>query len=370
MYEISEVEDNEGSRPILVEFQNSKLQEGQENHLKTAIFRENRDTIVAAASKKLLYTGRVSGDQDQDLHKRFLLISNRRTGKVRLVAVDSVILSPQFPEKNRGSISEKNVNSVNKLHKAFGSKKIKRITEQRERMKMNIDDVREQLEQTVAGIEIDDSGPLIVERAENDSAYRPPVHRDAESREEVYILNEIVPLKILNSLEKETREIFDSDLDSTELAPMVREKFAQMQNSSSPDVQKCELLLYLDYLIKFISKPARSITKKFVICPTSQQVNVHILDHFTVSSNTGRTRPVSMRDKTVCYILVIAMIAFDYEVDLEQLAKVIKIGVKKLQEMGRILAFSPHLKNKNAMTLKIPLPAAVTSSSSNKRKRK
>lgn len=81
-----------------------------------------------------------------------------------------------------------------------------------------------------------------------------------------------------------------------------------------------------------------------------------------------RTRPISIRDKTICYILVLAMIAFDYQLDLEQVSKNVKLGVKKLQEMGRVLAFSPHGKNKNSMTLKIPLPAAISLSPRKRRK--
>lgn len=42
--------------------------------------------------------------------------------------------------------------SLNNLNKAFGSKKVKRITEQKERLKMNIDNIKEQLEQTVASM--------------------------------------------------------------------------------------------------------------------------------------------------------------------------------------------------------------------------
>lgn len=43
------------------------------------------------------------------------------------------------------------VSSVSELNKQFGSKKTKRSTEQQERLKMNIDTVKEQLEKTVSG---------------------------------------------------------------------------------------------------------------------------------------------------------------------------------------------------------------------------
>lgn len=65
-----------------------------------------------------------------------------------------------------------------------------------------------------------------------------------------------------------------------------------------------------------------------------------------------------MRDKTLCSILVLAMISFDYELNIEVLSKHVKVGFKKLQEMSRILAFS-STKSKQIMSLKIPLPAAI-----------
>lgn len=49
----------------------------------------------------------------------------------------------------------------------------------------------------------------------------------------------------------------------------------------------------------------------------------------------------------------------DYEVDLTNLAKDCKIGVKKALEVSRILAFNSSSKNRNVVTLKLPLPAPV-----------
>lgn len=81
-----------------------------------------------------------------------------------------------------------------------------------------------------------------------------------------------------------------------------------------------------------------------------------------------RGRPISLRDKTICYILVLAMIAMDFQIDVEALSKSVKVGVKKLHEITRVLAFSSHRKNKDLVILKLPLPPAV-STSPKKRKR-
>ncbi|KAJ3665716.1 hypothetical protein Zmor_001198 [Zophobas morio] len=376
VHAVSEIEDNEdGIRPVIIQFQNSELQEGEEGKLHTGIYQKSpKTTIVGVATKNILYTGEITKDDETaDLNNRFLLISNRKTGKVRLVAVDTAVVTPQCQPKKSSDVTDSSTlnpnNSISQLNKEFGSKKIKRITEQRERLKMNIEDVQEQLEQTVASVNFTGSESFVVESAENDSAYRPPINRDASTREQVYVLHDIVPENVLDSLEEEATNALSSDLDNIELTPFIKERLTELQNSTSDSViGTAKILLYVDYLMKFINKPAKAITKKFVICQSSVDVNSHILDNFSVVSNTGRTRPLSMRDKTICYMVVLLMIALDYQVNMEALSKNIKLGVKKLQEMGRILAFSAHSKDKNVMILKIPLPPAV-SLSPRKRKR-
>lgn len=74
----------------------------------------------------------------------------------------------------------------------------------------------------------------------------------------------------------------------------------------------------------------------------------------------GVCRPNSMRDKTMCYILVLLMLASDYQIDLDEISKDVKYGVKKLQDFSRVLAFTPTGSDKFSMILKMPLPAAFT----------
>lgn len=71
-----------------------------------------------------------------------------------LIAVDYATLSPLLERPQEADdISFKNPGELTAadLNKQFGSKRAKRQTEQRERMKLDIENVRQQLEQTVAG---------------------------------------------------------------------------------------------------------------------------------------------------------------------------------------------------------------------------
>lgn len=78
-----------------------------------------------------------------------------------------------------------------------------------------------------------------------------------------------------------------------------------------------------------------------------------------------------MRDKALCYILVLSLLANDYRVNLEDIAREVKGKVKKLQDIGRVLALSPiNSKDKNVLVLKLPLPPLPTAGGPPKRIRK
>lgn len=75
-----------------------------------------------------------------------------------------------------------------------------------------------------------------------------------------------------------------------------------------------------------------------------------------------------MKDKALCFILVLAALAGDYKVNIETLSKDFKTGIKKIVEISRVLAFSASGKNKTVVTLKLPLPEPVSLSLKRKRK--
>lgn len=79
-----------------------------------------------------------------------------------------------------------------------------------------------------------------------------------------------------------------------------------------------------------------------------------------------------MRDKALCYIMVLSLLADDnYIINLEDIAKEVKGRIKKLQDIGKVLALSPlNPKDKNVLTLKLPLPSLPTLGNPKKIRRK
>lgn len=69
------------------------------------------------------------------------------------MATDHATLSPVVPKRKKQADVEDTVDytkSVMKLNKQFGSKRAKRQTEQKERLRLNIENAKVDLEQTVA----------------------------------------------------------------------------------------------------------------------------------------------------------------------------------------------------------------------------
>lgn len=113
------------------------------------MYKSSGNPFVGVTTENMLYTGEV---EDDDLYHNFIMLHNKTNGKVRLLQVDHTLASPKMNKKNfsSSSIVSNTESSVSELHKQFGSKATKRLTEQRERLTMNIDAVKDQLEKTVS----------------------------------------------------------------------------------------------------------------------------------------------------------------------------------------------------------------------------
>ncbi|XP_050300899.1 uncharacterized protein LOC126739314 isoform X2 [Anthonomus grandis grandis] len=277
--------------------------------------------------------------------------------EITLVLLDTCTGTPLLDKKTKSVTSPVKSKSLADLRKEFGSKKAKRYTEQQERLNMNIENVKEHLEQTVADINVTQLNTSVQD--EGESLYRPKINRNASTKEQVYLLGDLVPKEVLDSLENSVTEVLESeDMTEFELTPSIQKYIEALRSSSFPEmvvIEKCKILLYIHFLVKFLNTPLKSMTKKFIACECSELVDKNLKETYMING----TRPLSMRDKGLCYALVLLMLALDYELDLEPISKELKSGLKKVQEFARNLGFSQSNKNKNVFILKIPVPPPV-----------
>lgn len=140
---------------FIVNFQNGELKDEEAKKMSCGLFydQNRKRTMLAMSNGQIVYRG-YKPDTSQDLMRSMLVLRNRRTGKVRLVQVErwqvTPVLEKPVVEDNKVAEDEK----IAELNKQFGSKKVKRKTEQYERLKVNVESVKEQLEQTVSSKEL------------------------------------------------------------------------------------------------------------------------------------------------------------------------------------------------------------------------
>lgn len=358
-----------GGRPVLVNFQNGTLVPDKLNQLRCELYDDEEDHFIpAVASNNTIYTGRIS--RKEDLYNNFILRRNKESGECKLIRIDRDLLKVHSKPKRKVQCDDTStLKKLTDLNKYFGSKRTKMVTEQRERLKVDVENIKTTLEQTAKETKINESDIIPFKTDENDSLYRPPINRNAGRVEEIYPLNVLVPPEILQELKPSAKELLEAKEDDLKLCEFIKKEFIKLQQSPlSERITKGQILLYIDCLVNITKLPAKSIsTKKFNACPYSSKVSTHILNNFTLMSATGRTRPLSMKDKCICYILVLSMLAFNNVINLEIFTKDLKLGLKKLQDISKVLAFTFRSSNKSNAFLCLPLPPPVNASSGRKR---
>ena len=109
---------------------------------------KKKKIVLAMSNGQVVYKG-YRPDLDKELTYTMLAIHNKKTGKVRLIQTERWDVAPVLDE-HVDNANDDEIDKTAALNKQFGSKKVRRRTEQYEKMKINLDNVKEQLEKTVS----------------------------------------------------------------------------------------------------------------------------------------------------------------------------------------------------------------------------
>ncbi|KAG5326465.1 RPA49 polymerase, partial [Acromyrmex heyeri] len=347
-------------QPIIVNFQNGELKDEEVKEISCGLYREQKDnkTVLALSNGHIVYKGN-RPDCKKESTRTMLVLHNKRTGKVRLFEAERWEVAPVLEKLD----NEDNINDVDHkitiLNKQFGSKKIKRRTEQFEKLKVNVESVKEQLEKTVSNVEInriDLSSQLPNDDCLN--AILPVCNRNASNVKDVYNIYDIIPKSKLEMLYEHAMKITDEDMK--EKAEFFKHTLKIMQ--SEPDkMNKIALLLYIEMINEWF---AMRITRKrdIVICSISEEVNQHIIDMYSVSGPNGRMRPNFMTDKGLVHSLILALTISNFTLDLEMFRFMFKkrTSLKKLMGLTKLIGAVPSKNDKKIIVLKVPMPPPVS----------
>ncbi|KAG7205171.1 hypothetical protein KM043_018263 [Ampulex compressa] len=319
--------------PIIVNFQNGELKDEEVNKMSCGLFydKNKQKTLLALSNGQIVYKG-YKPDTKKDLTRTMLVLHNKRTGRVRLVEVERW---------------------------QFGSKKVKRRTEQYERLKVNVESVKEQLEKTVSHIEIDrvDLATPLPNNEYITNTGLPHCNRDAVNVKDVYNLYDIIPKDKLKTLYEKATEALESDTQGTSKFYVHTMKHLKLESNN---VKKMAILMYIEAICAWLRMPIKDgKRKKIEVCPGFPEISSYILDTYSVASAHGRLRPSSVKDKAVIHCMILALIICNFVLDIELFTTILnnRMGMKKLTNLARLIGAVPSKEDKKIISLKVPLPA-------------
>lgn len=196
-------------------FQNGSLTNiDKENTL----FFQARDSETKTRRAIVVAGGNVyQGDVDQQSStSNFIAIRNKTTNKVRLIPIETALLKNniycQKEKEEFGFGVIQKAESYNKLLRNFGGRKAVRYLDRIEKMKIDVNVVKDQLDKTVEEVDISINNET-VSTEDSLNKIRPKCQADASKLEDVYNLYDVIPKDLLDRLDMEANAVVSASLE-------------------------------------------------------------------------------------------------------------------------------------------------------------
>lgn len=310
---IDEVYPKESVYPMVVSFQNGYIT--QKFKTSDCVLLEDEKTgkkTVATELCDLIYSGE---EEQEELGRTLILARDKTTGKVRLIEVGNVELKPCL--QTNLDATEVMENSYLELSRKFGSKKHKQIMEQREKLKINVDTVTEQMQNVTESVTEDQLDLSSYNKNDSDEFYIPPINREATKVEDVYDIDAI--------LTPEQREKIYTEIQGTNYLTELHPFLKSMATKDLSEKQTV-LLVYAQTLLQLYATLMKDINRKnFAACPYSVTLNDIVLKNFLSNANGKRGRSPQFKDKSLCHALVFILLLNNYKFNFNDLCQELKL---------------------------------------------
>ncbi|EPX73855.1 DNA-directed RNA polymerase I complex subunit Rpa49 [Schizosaccharomyces octosporus yFS286] len=286
-------------------------------------------------------------------------------------------------KKQRGIVAGTVMEQRANLGLAFGTKKNQKAIMEESANRVKADALGDVKDQLVSNVQ---KATEALPSQEELEAYQaqdrpiPPVHMDAETVEDAYKLEDIIPKEEMSAIY--IKPFLDSAEDKgwSKMLPyrhsvFVNERFSRLLSIEEVDHKRAKLLYYISLLEAFLFS-RRAVTDRDTLRRKLADPPEILMDglykRFTQTTGTGSVQ-VSMRqvDRIMCYIIVLYLIVDNYSTDILTLANDLNIKVMKANELFktvgcRIMAYSEtqrmalglnktEAKSHKRAVLKVPL---------------
>ncbi|XP_072946992.1 uncharacterized protein Polr1E [Epargyreus clarus] len=332
--------------PMIMNFQNGYVTDAIKQVPCTVLQDTNTGSkVVVTDIDGMLYTGTEIEEKNV---ATYIVARNKITGKVRIIESCNIEMKPEL-ECGTDEVDYVQETNNLELSRKFGSKKQKQQMEQREKLKVNVETVTEQMMKVTEQVKEEqvDLAPYLSNDA--DDFYIPPIDRTAERVEDVYDISKI--------LTDDEFERIHSQLDGKDYTSDMIPWLQSMVTKKSLSSKHTVLAVYANSLLKLYNTVARDISKKtFTACTFSTTLNEIILKNFTSQSNGKLLRPGPYRDKSLCYAMVLILLINGLKFELDGFCQAMKLTANNASMKVRTTGASVITSSgKKVVQLKLPL---------------
>lgn len=360
---IAEVHERSGNKstPVLLKFQNGGLKNA---HKETTLYfpaKEgksiNRAVVIASGN---VYTGPIANG-NQELVDTYICVRNKTTDKVRIIPIDQVKLVNHVHEDRVKTVFStlSKEDAIETAMRNFGGRKVLRYLNNREREKVSIDVIKDQLEKTVQNAEVSEQNETVVSTEEIANRIRPPCNKEATNLHDVYDIADIIPLELLERLDEEVATLLTTDIDDIPIPSEYLKKAIQSLKGapqSTHNILQMKIIIYMDALITLIKSKQKNLSR-IEFSQITEKVENDIRNRFSAENSLQKVRSSTTNEKAICYFLVLAfLISEEFELDLVTLSTELCMSKVKILKYGNLVNAVHRSKTD---CLKMVLPSQV-----------
>jgi len=345
---------------------------------------------LALSNGKMTYSteaGSVEGRSGENPYQKTLLaIRNKKTGKVKLVETNTVLLGPmvapppttndvlireqlkadeEVREKSEVEKKEQRTTMNKHLVGLFGQTKGKRAYEQADRMAVESSRLAQKLSQAAAGVTEEAVAlPTDLNSAADADHLIPKCNKAANVVEEVYKLTDMITPDEMESLEECAVGLMEEYTSVEKIDAAVQSKtFSRLFASHVERLRNNKKLLcgaiYMEAILQFLNLRAAAFAKgpkgmaQFTHIPAA--IRHKVFQEFT--SVQGTVSP-DTRDKAMCHIIVLALLVNKFQADFSELTSCLRTKADQIKRLARLAGATiatDSLTKTSFITLKLPL---------------
>ncbi|XP_017013521.2 uncharacterized protein Polr1E [Drosophila takahashii] len=350
--------------PTMMKFQNGTLLGTGDFCVVEGTTDRKKRAMVEAGQQ--VYTGDLQDSQEYDT---YICLRNKTTNKVQIVPVQQALMSnhiyKQLERKGQRAPMLSKEHASKKLLKEFGGRKASRFVDNREQMKVNVEVVRQDLDETVKlsttlnGDEEDDSlADVSVSNEEYLASIVPKFDKEATELDGVYDVKHLMPSGLLERLDEEAKVVFSTPAQDLPIkSEYLKTCLARIQEKAVPSKQDflhIKLIIYMDALQSLIALRSRQM-QRAELSGITEKIENDIRHRFADPNVAKRgTRTNFSSEKALTHFIVMALLISEkYEVDINVLSRALATSKDRIKQYAHIVNALPKSRS-DILSLRLP----------------